>query len=152
MTQNQRWTPGNERTRNTSQETKTIQTTERTDNTTDRQQTHRERDNARHTRQRNKGTRNIRPESHETRQDKTRRDRTSAHLHRHLHLHLHVHKHFHKQIQTQDFKPLQVRPTERKMSITRSGRQQRMCNVWYMIRKGDGRQPDNICYPISPQK
>ena len=23
-----------------------------------------------------------------------------------------------------------------------------MCNVWYMIRKGNGRQPDNICYLI----
>ena len=27
-------------------------------------------------------------------------------------------------------------------------RQQSMCNVWYMIRKGNGRQPDNICYLI----
>ena len=35
--------------------------------------------------------------------------------------------------------------SDRKMSITRSGRQQRMCKVWYMIRKGNGRQPDNIC-------
>ena len=47
-----------------------------------------------------------------------------------------------------DFKPLQLRPRERerKMSITRSGRQQRMCHVWYMIRKGTGRQSDNNCY------
>ena len=42
-------------------------------------------------------------------------------------------------------KPSQVRATERKMSITRSGRQQCMCNVWHMIRKGNGRQPVNIC-------
>ena len=27
-------------------------------------------------------------------------------------------------------------------------RQQRMCNVLYMIKKGNGRQPDNICYLI----
>ena len=47
-----------------------------------------------------------------------------------------------------DFKPLQLRPTERKMSITRCKRQQRMCNVWYMIRKGTGRQPDNTCYLV----
>ena len=48
----------------------------------------------------------------------------------------------------QVFKPSQLRLTERKMSMTRSGRQQRMCSVWYMIRKGNGRQPDNICYLI----
>ena len=34
--------------------------------------------------------------------------------------------------------PLQLRPTERKMSITRPGRQQRICDVWYMIRKANG--------------
>ena len=45
-----------------------------------------------------------------------------------------------------DFKLLQLRPTVKKMSITRSERQQRMCNVWYMIRKGTRSQPDNICH------
>ena len=35
---------------------------------------------------------------------------------------------------------------QKKMSITRFWRQQRMCSVWYTTRKGNGRQPDNICY------
>ena len=45
-----------------------------------------------------------------------------------------------------NFKSIQVRATERKMSKTRTGRQQRMCNVWYVNKKGNGRQPDNICH------
>ena len=32
------------------------------------------------------------------------------------------------------------------MSITKSGRQQRTCNVWYMTGKGTRSQLDNVCY------
>ena len=51
-------------------------------------------------------------------------------------------------ITSADFKPLQLRPIEMKMLITRSGRKQRMCSVWYANRGGNGKQPDNTCNQI----